>query len=303
MNVKRPEDLREVADETLAGLEAGPALRHRILSAAQPQKRRLPVRGLAIALSFAVVLAVVLPIALRGRNAGTDALPEEARPTIMNVVAAGGEPVSNERASLYGSQLTITQKNSGSAYGLWDGSTLIRIDGRCYRMIRDIALNSGALDGTVASIEANVDDISLSDGYAVAQGVPAGTAVYGVRGVGTGAMVACEVNGQIRGFQRVSYAGNGRIGGESLRDVMPSADHVIALSLTGCDVVEGEEARRLYRVFLDNAQSAGSGSVNPRQVLLIVLDNGAVVQLAVDGERFGGCGTWSCPELIGEMNR
>ena len=300
MNVKRIEDLREVANETLAGLEAGPALRHRIQSAADPRKRRLPVRALAVALSCALLLAVALPIALRGPE--TDGRPDGAAPQ-MTVMTAGEPAAHVQTGSLRNSQLTIMNRNRDNAYGLWDSGTLIRVNGRCYRLLKDVVLDGGDLDAPMAVIETRADDLTLTDAGVAAQGVPEASTVYGVRGISQSALVACELDGQYRVFQRVSYAGNGRIGSEELADVMPGADRVTALALTGCDPVEGDAARELYSAFLRSATPAGNGPVTPVQVLQIALDNGVIIQLSVNEDRFGGCGTWSCAELVEALTR
>ncbi len=304
MNVKRVEDLREIANETLSGLEAGPALRHRIVSAQAP-KRKMPVRGLAIALSCALVLAVVIPVALSGQKntvtvQGNPAVAS-GTPTILSF-SAGKEDVHNETASLNGAQVTVTNRNKDNKYSLWDENGLIRWDGRYYRLIRETRPDERALGGVVATVSAQVNDPTLSAEAVVSKDMPVGTEIYSLSGVSERALVVCRGNDGLRLYQRISLAGNGLLGSERFSDVMPDAGRVTAISLTGQDVIQGEDARRLYEILIRSAVHEGDGSVTPERVLIITLDNGAAIQLSVKGSRIGGCGVWSCPDFFEAIN-
>lgn len=307
MNVKRVEDLREVADETLSGLEAGPALRHRILSAAQAQtqpKRALRFsRGWAVALSCALALAVALPIAL-SRNTGADTGGEADHDgVVIQDVAAGQGPVGNEIATLRNSQVNVTQRNKKGAGGIWEGSgssfSLIRVDGKYYRLLNGVELDDGQLGASLGTVSLHTGQPELADPSGIVSNhAPEGAEVYAVRGMG-GTLVACAADGQLQLYQRVSFGGHGLVSGESrLSDVMQIRGHVTALSLTGQETIEGSEAERLFDILADNAVFIGNGSRSGRQILIITLDNGAAVQMIVDGDQFSGCGQWSCPEFI-----
>ena len=297
--MKRVEDLREIANETLSGLEAGPALRHRIVSAQAPAaKRKLPVRGLAIAVSFALVLAVVIPVALSGQKGAVSGPVTGSEAPNISVISAGRDDVHNETASLRGTQVTVTNRNKDNPYSLWDKSGLIRWDGRYYRLIRDVRPDESALGGTVAAVTAMVSDPTQSAEAVVSMDLPVGTELYRLNGVSESALIVCRGDSGLRLYQRVSLGGSGLLGSERFADVMPDASRVTAISLTGQDVIQGDEARRLYGLLIGGAQFESNGSVTAERVLIITLDNGAAVQLSVKGSRVGGCGVWSCSEFF-----
>ena len=306
MNVKRVEDLREIANETLSGLEAGPALRHRIVSAQAPAaKRKLPVRGLAIALSCALVLAVVIPVALNGQKGVIPSQGDPAKasetPKIQSF-SAGGDGVHNETASLNGAQVTVTNRNKDNKYSLWDESGLIRWDGRYYRLIRETRPNGNAVGSIVATVSAQVSDPTLSGEAVVSKDMPVSTEIYSLSGISEKSLIVCYGSDGLRLYQRISLAGNGLLGSERFADVMPDASRVTAISLTGQDVIEGDEARRLYGILIRGASPEGNGSITAERVLIITLDNGAAIQLSVKGNRIGGCGVWSCPDFFEAFN-
>ena len=304
--MKRVEDLREIANETLSGLEAGPALRHRIMSAQAPTaKRKLPVRGLAIAISFALVLAVVIPLSLNGQKGVIPGELNQAPGSVapdFNVVSAGKDGVHNETASLKGAQVTVTNKNKDNPYSLWDKNGLIRWDGRYYRLIKDVRPDASALGGIVTTIQAQVGDPTTSFEAVVSKDMEVGTNVYSLNGISDRALIVCNGSDGLRLYQRISLAGSGLLDSERFADVMPDASRVTAISLTGQDVIQGDEARRLYSILLSCAQSDGNGSVTAERVLIITLDNGAAIQLSVKGSRVGGCGVWNCSDFFEAIN-
>lgn len=51
-------------------------------------------------------------------------------------------------------------------------------------------------------------------------------------------------------------------------------------------------------MLMEYASYESSGMVSGKQNLLIELDNGLTVQLAVREDRLSACGTWSCPEFL-----
>ncbi len=309
MNVKRVEDLRQVADETLSGLEAGPALRSRILNAREaPKKRAVPVYRWAAALSFALVLAIVLPLTLGGGGGTLTAGPDMTGEGVIRDHAAGEGTVGNERASLRNSQVNVTTRNEQGAGGIWDGSgssfRLVGVNGRYYRLLSGVELDGGRLGELLGTVSVHTDQPALSgEEGIVSNHALAGTEVWAVQGMG-GTLVCCTVDGRQCLYQRVSYSGRGLVGSESrLTDVMQIRGHVTAISLTGRPVIEGSEAERLFGILADRAEFAGNGSRSGRQVLIITLDNGAALQMTVDGDQLSGCGQWSCPEFFEALNQ
>ena len=51
-------------------------------------------------------------------------------------------------------------------------------------------------------------------------------------------------------------------------------------------------------VLVPGVYTSSSGSISSRKALLIELNNGLVLQLAVKGDNLAACGVWSCPEFF-----
>jgi hypothetical protein len=129
--------------------------------------------------------------------------------------------------------------------------------------------------------------------------VSAGAKVYAIQGVSSDTLVAAQVNGRMRLFQRVSFNGNALRGKEKLADTLALEGKVIALELTGVGTVTNPDAAQaLMATLLDCAEYESSGSITSKKALVIELDNGLVLQLNVKGDRLAGCGVWSCPEFF-----
>ena len=135
-------------------------------------------------------------------------------------------------------------------------------------------------------------------------GGPAGltAAVYALRGVSDSTLVAAEVDGHMRLFQRVSFNGNALRGSERLADALAVSGKVVSLELSGVGTVTNpSDCDALISLLLNSASYASSGSLSSNQALLIELDNGLMLQMAVKGDRLAGCGVWSCPEFFEEF--
>ncbi|MBR6953610.1 MAG: hypothetical protein IKH77_01025 [Clostridia bacterium] len=301
--MKDLEKLRVVAEEGLAGLTAGTELRGRILAAASEQNRKtaptrpLWVRWTAVAAACTLVLAVALGVVLGGNQAAKPVLPG------MTVMTAGDDPVANERASLDrgSSGLNVVSKNAGTPQGIWESSQsgafpMVVLGDRVYRRLTAGNLAEDALGAPIATIWEQADEPDLSDGN-VSNVMPKGTEVYGVKGM-DGTLVACRTENGIAAFQRVSYNGTAISAGERFTDVMQLDGHVVAMSLSGVGMVEGERAEQLFGILAENAQYESAGSISGSQVLLIELDNGAAVQMTVRNDRLAACGVWVCPEFF-----
>ena len=124
-----------------------------------------------------------------------------------------------------------------------------------------------------------------------------GETVYAVSGM-NGALAAANVNGQMRVFQRVSFGDNALVGRETLDDTL-RASSAVALELSGVGTVnDPAKARQLIGILTANAQFLRAGGGETNQSLLIQLENGIVLQMAVNGQRLIACGTWACPEFF-----
>ncbi len=300
--MKRLEQLKQIADESLAGLEAGPELRSRILAQSKPARRSVPVRRwVAVAVSFALVLAVGIPVALNG-SLGRHASGGDDGIAPMSVSHLGGDQTAHERASLDTDKavLTVTKNNVSRAQGIF-GKALVRIDNRYYQILNGISVSESCLIPSGMMVSETTGDITLSSGQVVSNSIPVGTEILNVRDMAA-TLVACRVNGALQVYQRISHAGTSRVGGErDLGDVLQLRGHVRAISLSDVGIVEGGEAERLFGVLLDSAEFIGSNFDRGNQVLIIELDNGAAVQLWVSGTRVSACGVWDCQDFFDQF--
>lgn len=297
-------DLPGTAESQLGSLTAGPHLKARIERAAAspaPAVRVSLPRWMPAACCMAA-LALVLaltPMALRQPETVITAGPLGAN-TAEPLTAA------NYSAGLGDSGVHIRSGHSAPGYrNLWSESRsgsfpLIGVKGKYYRMLTSpIQVQSSLLGSQVGAIEEFTTEPSLSGTDVVLSNVSAfGQPVYAVDGMGS-TLVAAEVNGQMRLFQRVSFNGNARRGGESLGDTLQIRGRVIAMELSGVGTVTDPAlCEDLLSTLLDCASYESSGSLSSSQSLLFELDNGLVVQMAVRNDRLAACGSWSCPEFF-----
>ena len=295
--------LREVADDCLGGLNAGPALRSRILATARAEKaerkpsRPVWMRTAAIAAACALVLLIAVGTAVNNRQSDKTAGP------VLTAMSAGDGPVANEQTTLSRehSSLSVVARNAVNAQGIWATGTdgtfpLVVLNGRVYRQITEHRIQESSLGQPVATIWECSSEPALSDGY-ISNTLPVGTEIYAVSGM-DGTLVACRTEDGIQAFQRISYNGAATVKGESFADIMQLQGHVVAMSLSGVGMVEGERAEQMFELLAANAQYEGAGSISGNQVLLIELDNGASVQMTVRNDRLASCGVWSCPEFF-----
>lgn len=298
-------DLPQVTNKALDGLNATPFLKARIDRAVEEKKQgkvRVSMPKWAPALCCA---AVVLVLALSPLFMGT-----KQPDTLITSDTLGNPtptPVGVMTADLNGGSMFISASASKPGYrSIWsdvqNGSfPLIGMNGRFYRMLTSPNNVDRALLGSqVASVSEFTTEPSLSgtDGV-LSNAASAGTAVYAIHGVSSDTLVAAEVNGRIRLFQRVSFNGNALRGRERLTDTLSIAGQVIAMELSGVGTVTDPAAcETLLSTLLDCASYESSGSISSKQALLIELNNGLVLQLSVKGDNLAACGVWSCPEFF-----
>lgn len=301
--MKRLERLPEITNQALGGLQAGPELRARILEAAGGERRRLPMRAWISAVACVAVLAVALSIGLPSLT--QPKAPEDDQ--LIHSQAAGADPVKNELAllDLNNNAVVIRQSNSAPAYrSIWaDGGTsfpMICVDGRYYRLLTSPAAADRSLLGAglgAVSLFTTEPALAGTSGV-ISNSAASGTEVYAVSGM-DGTLVAAEVDGSLRLFQRVSFSGNALRGSETLGDTLQIAGHVTAMELSGVGAItDPAVCNSLTATLLAGASYESSGSLSAKQSLLIALDNGTTLQLAVKNDKLAGCGVWSCPEFI-----
>lgn len=296
--------LGPIADEMLAGLHADQQMKMRIQQAAREKTapRRSMPRVLVPALCCAA-LAVCVSGALLGRL-GAPAV----QPAQIETIAAG----SGAAAARMDTVLADLGDNArvGAAVprhtSLFEpGETdipLVTVDGAVYRMLSTPKTLSGALrGGEVGRVQSVTNEPSLASGDAMKAGLSnvagEGAAIYGLKGVSSDTAVAAEVDGQVRVFQRVSYAGKGP-GSKTLEDTFDVRGKVKTLELSGVGTLEGDAANEVIAVLLDHAALKSADASAKKQSLTVTLDSGVKLQLGVSGDTLSGCGGWSCPEFF-----
>ncbi|MBR6029830.1 MAG: hypothetical protein IKP40_12170 [Clostridia bacterium] len=303
--MSRLDQLHDIADESLAGLKATDDMRRNIrmkAAAAQPAPRRLMVQGLAFA-AAALLCFLGVSAALRPRAGQNEPEPQISSYT-LGQGDQGGERYTSDVG--YGN-VTIKSDRNGipAMQNIWaqgEGGVapLIASDGRYYRMLSEPqSAPQSVLGSSLGVISEFTRQPELSGGRGLLSNVvSAGTEVYQVRGLG-GTLLAANVNGSLRVFQRVSYNNTALLSGEGLADTLQLSGHITGMALSGVGAVtDPSAAERLFRTLVDQAVFKSSGAVTASQTLLITLDNGLAVQLSVKGEHLGGCGVWSCPEFF-----
>lgn len=301
--MKRLEQLPQMADRSLAGLNATDAMKRRIMETAmQPQRRKMPVNKLVPVLSLALVLAI-------GLGVGLPALNGQPAQELITTQAAGQDVVGNERSLLDLSTGANVRMSQAPAYrSIWakgeNGNfPLIGVKGRYYRMLTSPKSASGSLLGeSLGTIAEFTTEPSLSGTDVILSNkADQGTEVYAVSGMG-GTLIAAEVDGSYRLFQRVSFNGSAVRGSEGFSDTLQLAGRIAMMELSDVGTVtDAELCESLFATLVDCASYESSSTVSGKQSLLITLDNGVTVQLAVKNDNLSACGTWSCPEFFEEF--
>ena len=299
---KLPQD----ADQALDGLYATPFLKARIDRAVEEKKQgkvrfALPkwAPGLCAAAVVLVLALTVLP------------LQQQEQPgTLFNSNMLGDPteaPSGVMTADLRNGSLFISESSAKPGYrNIWsevkDGYfPLIGVKGKYYRMLT----NPHEVDeGLLVSAGIRIDEFTTEPSLSSTDGVlsniaSAGTPVYAVNGIASETLIAAEVNGRMRLFQRVSFNGNALRGKEKLADTLSISGQVIAMELTGAGTVTDPAAcEALLDTLLTCGSYESSGSISSKKALLIELENGLVLQMAVKGDNLAACGVWSCPEFF-----
>ena len=303
--MKRLEQLPEIADKALGGLTAGHHLKLRMEKAAAnpaPQPRRTP--AWVPALSCALVLAIALGV-------GIPALQPQVDNSLISTQAAGQNGIGNERGLLDLENNDVNIRQSGEApryHSIWASGDngnfpLIGIEGKYYRMLTSPkSVSRSALGSSLGTVAEFTTEPSLSGtDVLLSNKVSQGSEVYAISGMG-GTLVAAEVDGSYRVFQRVSFNGSALRGSEDLADTLQLGGHIISMELSDVGTVTDKDVcESLFATLIDCASYESSGNVSGKQSLHIELDNGLTVQLTIKNDKLSACGTWSCPEFFEEF--
>ena len=301
--MKRLEQLPEIANQALGGLTAGQHLKLRIEKAVAnpaPAPRHARARAWVPALCCALALVICSAVFLPG-------LHPSSGEGLITTQAAGQGDVGNERSllDLGNNTVRITAGTNPGFRSLWsqgEGGNfpLIGVRGQYYRMLTvPESLDASHLGDSLGSVEEYTTEPALSGTDVILSNAAAqGSEVYAVDGM-DGTLVAAQVNGVYRVFQRVSFNGSALTGRETLSDTLEIAGHIAAMELSGVGAItDSETCETLFNTLTENASYESSGTVSAKQSLLIQLDSGLTLQLAVKNDKLSACGTWSCPEFL-----
>ena len=302
--MKKLEQLDQIAGRQLGGLTAtGKMLGEIKLKATQEKPSFFRFRP-AVAI-FTTVLLGALSMALLfqgGIPSNPDALILESQPAGDGVQQMASQTMLN----LAGGSVTVGGGAEAPSYrnlfaeAKGSNFPVILVNGAAYRMLKTPpSVNRSLLGGKLGEITEYTLEPALSSSEMTSNAAKTGEAVYLIQGM-QGAMVAAEVDGDMRVFQRVSFAGTAVMGNETLADTLCRAADVVSVELSGVGAVnQQEEAQRLAGILLSNASyQSASASSSGSQSLLLGLRNGLTLQLMVSGDSVSACGTWSCPEFF-----
>ena len=307
MDIKELERLAPTADEMLSGLHADETMKRRILSAAREEKKQPVIMSRLVPALCCAALAVACigVFAPRLNHAAVNAAASPA-PVSIDTIAAGDGQTMNMTKMADVSGTARVRAAGGSSDSLFASTSgdipLVAVNGAVYRMLSTPTnVESSLLGDAVGTVSTTTDEPSLADDSAMAGGLSnvaeAGQTIYAVSGVDINTAVACEVGGNMRLFQRVSYAGKGP-GGQGLEDTFSVRGQVAELTLSGVGTLTGDAANDAAAVLLDHATLKSADSSARKQTLTVTLTNGLKLQLGVSGDTVSACGKWSCPEFF-----
>ena len=295
--------LGPIADEMLGGLHADSRMKQRIEAAARQARapRRRALRTFAPALCCAAL--ALCCVGVWGMQRGGQ--PETAQ---INAIAAGDGSTavvgSTQIADLGdGAKVGAATPKNTSLFATAEGDIpLVTVNGAVYRMLTSPKALSSSLRGEeIGGVAEALAEPSLATAEQLSAGVSnvaaQGAAVYAVKGLSSATAVAAEVDGQLRVFQRVSYAGKGP-GRETLEDTFDVRGQVETLELSGVGTLTGQAANDTIAVLLDHATLKSADMTAKKQSLTVTLESGVKLQLGVSGDTVCGCGGWSCPEFF-----
>ena len=298
---ERLHTLPDIAENS--GLQADEQLKRKILRAAREKEapRRALMPRLAAAACALIVLVGAAAFALPALR---DNGPVPIQKPLIESYPAGSLSIGEITAmDVPPGSITIRSSKNPSYRSIWAPMSggnfpLIGVNGRYYRLLTNPTSVSGSLLGqSLGTVDTFTSEPALAGKSGICSNVVAqGETVYAVNGM-NGAMAAANVNGQMRVFQRVSFGDNALVGKESLADTL-KAPNAVALELSGVGTVnDASTAQHLVSILVKNASFLRAGGSETNQSLLIQLQNGIVLQMAVNGERLIACGTWACPEF------
>lgn len=310
--MKALDRLGPVAEEMLGGLHAGEAMKRRVrLAAAQEQPGRWAPRRVWMPAACCAALALVC-VGIAGGSRLMPQTPEEpvvaARQgtvQIKTIAAGAGDALPGVSVADLGEGASVraAAPREDSLFATASGDIpMVSVGGAVYRLLTSPQDMGDSLRGEqIGTVQTFTQEPSLASEQELENGVSnvaeEGAAVYAVTGMSSSTAVACEVDGRLRLFQRVSHAGRGP-GGQSLEDTFSVRGQVRTMELSSVGALSGDAANEVVAVLLDHATLTAADQTAGKQTLTVTLDNGLRLQLGVSGDTLCGCGGWSCPEFF-----
>ena len=307
-DLKSLDQLRPVTDEMLGGLHTDEAMRLKIKRAAAEGKGtvRKPAARFVPAVCCAALALCCVGVWSATRHVA-DQPGVVAEPVMVSTIAAG-EGAAFDGATLVADlndNVKMRKTTGGSDTLFAEGSgdaPLVTIGNGVYQMLKTPKdIGSSLLGDSVGDVALFDEQPSLASPKEMNAGLSnvaqQGTVIYSLKGLPKTTAVAAEVDGGMRVFQRVSYAGRGPAG-DSLEKTFSVRGKVKEIELSGVGTIKGSKANEVIAVLLDEAVLKSADMAPGRQTLTVTLDNGLKLQLSVSGDTVCGCGGWSCPEFF-----
>ena len=308
MNVRKPEELKQVTDSVLSGLIATEELKSKIVYSAAQQKIKPEkvknsgflrfVPALCCCLALIVCLCSLVP-----QMKSVTAKPDDFLPAITDRPAGNISP-ENEGNLRNGTELSPEGRKVTSEtgkQGIFSDTVpeIVVLDGCFYQLINDV-FNAEQL-----KLSTRIGKVDVFDTFSTLSGgekagstfLKEGTEVYSLDGMNH-AFVATEDQGNIYVFQRVALEQHGLLANEKIQDVLPDPTHIVSMDLqekgtiTDCDTIGV-----MMDLLCKNAVSESNNPLNRGEYLILHLDNGLSYQMTVNQQRISFCGTWLCPEF------
>ena len=307
-DLKSLDQLGPITDEMLGGLHADEAMRMKIKRAAAEGKA--PVRRTAAKFVPAVCCAALALCCVGVWSATRDVTDQPgmvAEPMMVSTIAAG-DGIAFDGMTMVAdlNDNVMMRKAAGGGDTLFaeggGDAPLVTIGSGVYQMLKTPKdIGSSMLGESLGDVALFDEQPSLASPKEMSAGLSniaeQGAVIYSLRDLPATTAVAVEVEGGMRVFQRVSYAGRGP-SGDSLEETFSVRGKVKEVELSGVGSITGDKANEVIAVLLDEAVLKSADMTARRQTLTVTLHNGLKLQLGVSGDTVCGCGGWSCPEFF-----
>lgn len=305
-DLKSLDQLGPITDEMLGGLHADEAMRLKIKRAAAEGKTT--VRKPKVRFVPAVCCAALCCVGVWSATRPATDKPGMVNEPMMVSTIAAGDMAAFDGATMVAdlNDNVMMRKAAGGSDTLFaEGSgdaPLVAIGSGVYQMLKTPKdIGNSLLGESLGDVALFDEQPSLASPKEMSAGLSniaeQGTVIYSLRGLPKTTAVAAEVDGGMRVFQRVSYAGRGPAG-DSLEETFSVRGKVKEVELSGVGTIKGDKANAVIAVLLDEAVLKSADMTSGRQTLTVTLDNGLKLQLGVSGDTVCGCGGWSCPEFF-----